>query len=99
MDRIQDAGITDESFTPRYAVELNPSGPLSIPPTPARAATLSYPRAARPVPQTGAQRYVYQCPLCQRRFYRKARNPAIRPHKGKNGWPCGGRQGIYRGLR
>ena len=99
VDRIQDAGITDESFTPRYAVELNPSGPLSIPPTPARVATLSYPRAARPVPQTGAQRYVYQCPLCQWRFYRKARNPAIRPHKGKNGWPCGGRQGIYRGLR
>ena len=99
VDRIQNAGIADESFTPRYAVELNPSGPLSIPPTPARVAALSYPRAARAVPQTGTSRYVYQCPLCQRRFYHKARNPTIRPHKDRNGWPCGGRRGKYFGRR
>ena len=27
LDRIQHAAVTDEAFTPRYAVELNPSGP------------------------------------------------------------------------
>ena len=99
LDRIQHAEVTDEVFTPRYAVELNPSGPLSIPPTPARVAALSYPRAARAVPQTGTRRYVYQCRLCQRRFYRKAQNPTIRQHKDRNGWPCGGRRGNYLGLR
>jgi hypothetical protein len=31
VDRIQGAQITSQVFTPRYAVELTPSGPVSIP--------------------------------------------------------------------
>lgn len=34
VDRIHDARMTNRSFTPRYAVELSPSGPVLIPPTP-----------------------------------------------------------------
>ena len=30
LDRIQRAAVTDETFSPRYAVELNPSGPLPV---------------------------------------------------------------------
>ena len=33
VDRIQGARSTAQSFTPRYAIELTPSGPVSIPPT------------------------------------------------------------------
>ena len=33
VDRIQGARTTSQVFTPRYAVELTPSGPVSIPPT------------------------------------------------------------------
>ena len=33
IDRIQDARTTNQTFTPRYAIELTPSGPVSIPPT------------------------------------------------------------------
>lgn len=33
VDRIQGAQTTSQVFTPRYAVELTPSGPVSIPPT------------------------------------------------------------------
>jgi hypothetical protein len=33
IDRIQDARTTNQTFTPRYAVELTHSGPVSIPPT------------------------------------------------------------------
>lgn len=32
VDRIQGARTTNRSFTPRYAVELSPSGPILIPP-------------------------------------------------------------------
>ena len=37
LDRIQGARVTNESFTPRFAVELTPSGPVSVPPTRAEA--------------------------------------------------------------
>ena len=33
LDRIEGARVTDQSFTPRFAIELTPSGPVSIPPT------------------------------------------------------------------
>ena len=33
VDHIQGARTTDRVFTPRYAVELTPSGPVAIPPT------------------------------------------------------------------
>ena len=33
VDRIQGARTTNQVFTPRYAVELTPSGPVAIPPT------------------------------------------------------------------
>lgn len=33
VDRIQGAEVTREPFTPRYVVELTPSGPISAPPT------------------------------------------------------------------
>ncbi len=33
VDRIQGASVTNQSFTPRYLIELTTAGPLSIPPT------------------------------------------------------------------
>ena len=99
LDRIQNADVAAETFIPRYAVELTPSGPLPIRPTPARVAATSSPRIRRPAPRTDSRRHIYQCPLCQRRFYRMVANSTIKPHKNKNGWPCSGRTGIYRGLR
>jgi hypothetical protein len=33
IDRVEGARTTNQVFTPRYAVELVPSGPISIPPT------------------------------------------------------------------
>lgn len=40
VDRMRGAQITDQVFTPRYAIELTPRGPVSIPPT-TRASTSS----------------------------------------------------------
>jgi predicted nucleotidyltransferase component of viral defense system len=39
VDRIQGARATNQVFTPRYAVELTPSGPVRIPPTDHSAAS------------------------------------------------------------
>ncbi len=41
VDRIQGARTTSQVFTPRYAVELTPSGPVSIPPTQRSSASSS----------------------------------------------------------
>jgi predicted nucleotidyltransferase component of viral defense system len=41
VDRIQGARTTNQIFTPRYAVELTPSGPVSIPPTERRSSSSS----------------------------------------------------------
>ena len=40
VDRIQGAKATNQSFVPRYEVELTPSGPVSIPPTVQRSGNL-----------------------------------------------------------
>jgi predicted SprT family Zn-dependent metalloprotease len=39
-------------------------------------------------------RYVYECPNCERKFYRKKRNSKLNPHKDKDGLACSGRRGI-----
>jgi len=39
VDRIQGARATNQIFTPRYAIELTPSGPVSIPPVERRSSS------------------------------------------------------------
>jgi predicted nucleotidyltransferase component of viral defense system len=104
VDRIEGAQATSQSFTPRYAIELTPSGPVIIPPTAQTAA----PRTAAPAfraPRAAAPRrttrtafgptYVYQCPYCQKKFSRNAQTTTLNPHKDKNGYPCPGRTAIW----
>ena len=100
LDRIQGVQTTGETFIPRYAVELNPSGPVTVRPTTTRATSISsLRRAPRTTWPRGERRHVYQCPYCQRRFYHKNRNAALKPHKDKNGWRCSGRRGTYIGFQ
>lgn len=99
VDRIQGAQSTGEVFVPRYAVELNPSGPVAIQPTTTRASgSYSFGGSLRSLGKKGGPRHVYECPYCQRRFYRKTRNSVLKPHKDKNGWPCSGRRATYLGY-
>ena len=100
LDRIQGVQTTGETFIPRYAVELNPSGPVTVRPTSTRAtSTSSLRRPPRTIRRRGERRHVYQCPYCQRCFYHKNRNAALKPHKDKNGWRCSGRRGTYIGFQ
>ena len=100
VDRIQGAQSTSQSFVPRYAVELSPAGPVTIQPTTTRTVGFSSPRLAPAMSKRRSEmRHVYQCPHCQRRFYRKVRNVTLKPHKDKNGFRCSGRHATYIGFQ
>lgn len=99
IDRIQGASVTNQSFSPRYLIELTTAGPLSIPQT-ARTDNggLSFGRpmirrVARP--SSNAPVYVCRCPVCGKSFDRKSMDSSLNAHKNPRGYPCLGRTGIY----
>ena len=96
VDRIQDARVTNQTFTPRYAVELTPKGPVAIEPTTPRGWLQEPDRPRRPprrrsIRASRGPTYVYRCSYCRKRFYRKKRTRTLNPHKDKSGHPCYGR--------
>jgi predicted nucleotidyltransferase component of viral defense system len=96
IERIRGARTTQRTFTPRYAVELTPTGPISIPPT-SHTARMAAPRAVARVRTSrhSGPTYVYQCGLCSKQFEHSKRDSSLRRHKDTNGWPCSGRHGIW----
>jgi predicted nucleotidyltransferase component of viral defense system len=96
IDRIRGARTTQRTFTPRYAVELTPTGPISAPPT-SHTPHITAPRTSTISRTSGhsGPTYVYQCGLCSKRFEHSKRDSTLRPHKDKNDWPCSGRHGIW----
>ena len=107
VDRIQGARVTNTTFTPRHAVELSPQGPVLVQPTAARAQSLApRPQAARtrsvsprrtPTRRTtgfGKPVYIYQCPVCQKKFRRDRHDSHLNPHKNQWGGKCSGRTGY-----
>lgn len=101
VDRILGARVTRQTFSPRYEVELSLAGPVHAPeisrPAPARSATpLRAPRqSASRTSVFGQPKYVFRCPVCEKKFERSEYDSALRPHKGKHGYPCPGRTGYY----
>ena len=97
VDRINAARSTNRTFTPRYAVELTPGGPLDIPdsePRPRQTLAWNATRSSKPRRQGSGPTYVYECPQCNKHFKRTTRDSALRPHKTTDGWPCSGRRGT-----
>jgi predicted nucleotidyltransferase component of viral defense system len=105
VDRIQGARVTSRTFTPRYAVELRPQGPLMVQPS-AGNPRPSVPRmpstphgATRTAPHRGTPSgrpvHIYQCPLCNKKFRRESYDGHLNPHKNEWGRPCPGRTGFY----
>ncbi len=96
VDRIRGAATTQRTFTPRYAVELTPTGPITIPPAslPVRTATSRASGWGRTACGSGPV-HVYECPLCNKRFKHSKRDSSLRSHEDKQGWPCYGRHGIW----
>jgi len=95
LERIQGAKILERGFTPRFEIELVPTGPLVAPPTARRADS---PWRATPAawPKTV---YVYRCPVCSKRFERSSMNSTLRAHKNPSGFACSGGHGIYEGTK
>jgi hypothetical protein len=100
LDRIVSARATQRAFSPRYPVELTPTGPLSIPARETRLSGgrfgggLRLPRARVRAPQTGPT-YVFRCTVCGKEFERKSYDGTLRAHKNGRGLACYGRLGTY----
>jgi len=96
IDRIQGAEVTNETFVPKYAIELTPSGPMSTPRLTRTSSGPSYSKSAglgRKTSSIGLT-YVVECSYCGKQFNRKKINTRMNPHKDKNGYPCPGRNGY-----
>ena len=105
VDRIQGARTNNQTFAPRYAVELSPQGPLLVAPSAARPQSFT-PRVT-PIRTTRASStrsrsgagfgqpvYIYQCPLCQKKFRRDKMDGRLNVHKNDWGGQCSGRTGY-----
>lgn len=103
VDRIQDASVTDQAFSPRYLVELTSEGPLPITATmsgPRRSSTSGTAPKSRTASRSGPTRgsgptYVFRCPSCGKTFDRKTMDGTLNPHKNPRGHACYGSYGTY----
>ncbi|MGH8614859.1 MAG: WYL domain-containing protein [Gammaproteobacteria bacterium] len=100
VDRMQSASVSAQTFSPRYLVELTPSGPLPVRPTASRPrikrTASRRPRANRnsrrpEVFRSGSPIYVYKCTVCGKTFKRKLMDGSLNPHKHPRGYECPGR--------
>jgi predicted nucleotidyltransferase component of viral defense system len=90
---------TQVSFSPRYPIELTPSGPQSIPATSRSGGILgvrtSTRHASRFRATSSGPSYVYRCTVCRKLFERKTQGSTLRPHKNPAGRTCYGTYGSY----
>ena len=86
LDRIQGAGVTSTPFIPMFAMELSPSGPVSIPRATRRAPVRVSTGGRRSSRGTSDWRCVVECNHCGKRFYRKKYSTRIKPHKDRDGY-------------
>ena len=93
VDRMRAVAVTSQVFSPRYAVELTSTGPLTVAPSTAspRIASTRNSGTNRKLGPT----YTYRCPYCQKTFNRTTMDGSLNPHKHTRGYPCPGRTGVY----
>jgi predicted nucleotidyltransferase component of viral defense system len=88
---------TQTTFSPRYPIELTPSGPQSILPT-SRSTGMITQRIStcrRSRTSSGRATYVFRCTVCRKLFERKSYDGTLRPHKNPAGYQCYGSHGTY----
>jgi predicted nucleotidyltransferase component of viral defense system len=103
VDRMSAARVTSQIFVPRFEIELSPQGPVRVAPSVAKVTAASpwgVTRAAKPrstvrSASTSGPSYIYQCPLCQKKFRRSHMDSHLNPHKNDWGGQCSGRTGYY----
>lgn len=82
IDRIQSVEVTTVPFNPTHPIEFGATGQVFAP----NLERTSTRRLA-------SRAYTVECLTCARRFARKRRNTAIRPHQDSHGNRCSGRRG------
>jgi predicted nucleotidyltransferase component of viral defense system len=97
VDSVLGASQTQITFSPRYPIELTPSGPQSIPATSRSAGilTASTSMRRRSRARSGGPTYVFRCTTCRKLFERKTYDGTLRPHKNPAGYQCYGTYGTY----
>ena len=97
VDSIIGVTPTQTTFSPRYPIELTPTGPQAIPETtrstgipPRRTSVRRRSRASSSGPT-----YVFRCTACRKLFERKNYDGTLRPHKNPAGYQCYGTYGVY----
>lgn len=109
--KIQKLELTDVKFEPRVEVQLSKAAEVSHVSnfrrgsgrnSASRPVIARQPRAAarrssnsKPWSSFKAIEFVLQCPYCQKKFKRTARDSTLRPHKAPGGYACAGRRGTF----
>ena len=102
-DKVVNARVLEESFEPRYPIELNKSsGYFSSGSFAAQSRPRSTPSALSPRRSKGSRSpalsfgmtYTVECPYCGKRFKRSSFDTKLNKHKDKYGNPCVGRIGY-----
>ncbi len=105
VDKIESAEVIQQTFTPVYAVELTPSGPIQAPPQTRSSSGFGLrPRPSRPLRRRKASlspslKYIVRCATCDKQFTRSSLDTTLKEHKNRNGYPCYGRYGQYVGTK
>jgi predicted nucleotidyltransferase component of viral defense system len=97
VDNILGVTQTQTIFTPRYPIELTPTGPQSIPAI-SQSTKIVRPRTStrrRSRASNGGPTYVFRCTVCGKLFERKNHDSSLRPHKNRAGYQCFGTYGSY----
>ena len=97
LDSILGVSQTQTIFSPRYPIELTPTGPQLIPETSRASGTATGRGATRRRSQasSGGPIYVFRCTVCRKLFQRKSYDGTLRPHKNPAGYQCYGSYGTY----
>jgi predicted nucleotidyltransferase component of viral defense system len=100
MQRVRSSGSV---FSPRYRVEFSSSidlagGPATYRPGVRSGSLAGVGTSSRSKPWR--RTYVFECPLCRKRFTRETNNSSLRKHQRPDGWgDCSGRHGSLVTIR
>jgi hypothetical protein len=100
-NKIEDLGILERTYEPRFPIELAKAGEAAHKDYFGQPFTAGPPRAGARSRRTPSGwgfgetlPYTVECPYCQKRFKRKRPDPKLNPHKDENGYLCSGRHGY-----
>lgn len=101
LDRIESVQVLEQTFTPRYKIEITSAGYLPVhqltragaSPSSRRTSVGPTRSASRHTPRSGPT-YIYRCGVCQKEFRKKSMDYHIKIHqdilaRGEQGFICG----------